>query len=347
MDLTEYGIVVILNGFGKNKNMKKDLILITAFCNNDRKTSTLRNLVNSIKESEKFDILISSHSPLPSDIVALTDYFFYDSKNILLTDFDLRSAAWFNPLDGNGVITSIFVGAHSTHLAVWRLVIFGNKIAKSIGYNKVHHIEYDTKIDNVDELIENSKLLDSNDAVIYTIDDDYHHKGLFLGSFCSYRLDTLAPMIIEYDEESILNMIRSTNIKTAETFLKKLLITDKKFFEKKITNFKKNGMQFGLSKNKPEYPAWCIPYYDTASNKLNFIVWNAEGFQNLNVKLVYNNLSIYNFTNVNPNEWRTAELGNYDESEELIVLVNNKVRNIYDFTKIKDTFKIHSYRNKL
>lgn len=345
MDLTEYGTVVIVNGFGRNK-MKKDLILITAFCNNDYKTSTLRNLVTSLKKLGSFDILISSHSTLPPDIVGLADYFFYDSKNILLTDFDLRSAAWFNPLDGNGEITSIFVGFYSTHLAVWRLVIFGNKIAKSLGYNKVHHIEYDTKVENVDELIENSNLLETNDAVFYTIDDEPHHTGLFLGSCCSYRLDTLAPMLIDYDEEGILNMIRSTTVKTCETFFKNLLITNKKFFEKKITNFKKNGMQFGLSKNKPEYPSWCVPYYETISKKLNFIIWNSEGFQNLNVKLVHNNRNIYNLTNVNPNEWRILELGNYDESEELIVLVNNKIRDVYDFTKIRDTFKFYSYRKK-
>lgn len=324
--------------------MKKDLILITAFCNNNYKICTLRNLVNSIKNSGNFDILISSHSALPPDIVESVDYFFYDSKNILLTDFDLRSAAWFDPIDGNGAITSIFVGFHSTHLAAWRLVIFGNKIARSLGYNIIHHLEYDTEIEHLSELSENSKLLESNDAVIYTINDENHNKGLFLGSFCSYRSDTLASMLLDYDEEAILNMIRNTNIKTCETFFKNLLTINKTFFEKKIKNFKIDGIQFALSKNKAEYPAWCVPFYETKNQKLNFIIWNSENFKNLNIKLVYNNIKIYNFIDVKPNEWRLIELGNYDESEELIVLVNNKVRDVYDFTKIKDIFKFHSYR---
>lgn len=323
--------------------MKKDLVLITAFCNTEHKTSTLRKLVNSLKESEKFDIFISSHSPLPTDLVDSTDYFFYDSKNILLKDFDLRSAAWFYNGDGNNPINSIFVGFSNTHLAVWRLIILGNKIAKSLGYNKVHHIEYDTKIDHTSEIEENSKLLENYDVVTYTIDDP-NHRGLLLGSFQSYRLDTISNTLIDYNEEEIIDMIRQSNVKSPEMFLKNILHTNKKFLEKPIKDFKLNGIKFAFSKIKSEHPAWCLPFYDRKMNTLNFIVWNSDNFENLNVKLIYNNKNVYTIPNVNQNEWRTLDLGNYDESEELIVMVNNKIRDVYDFKNIRESFKLYSYR---
>lgn len=341
MDLTEYGIVVIVNGFGRNK-MKKDLILITAFCNNDYKTSTLRNLVTSLKKLGSFDILISSHSTLPPDIVGLADYYFYDSKNILLTDFDLRSASWFDP-DGNGKIHSIFVGFSNTHLAIWRLLIFGHIIAKSLGYVKIHHVEYDAVVNSIDEFVENSKLLETNDAVTYKI-NDIHHNGLLLGSFQSYRIDKLSEKLLNYNEEEILTTIRTAHIKSPEMFFKEILHKDKIYIEKPVNDFALNGIQFAMSKTKPEFPAWCFPYYDRKTSKIFFIVWNHEEIETLNVKIIYNDVNIYNITDLNPGFWRIVDLGNYEDTIEIVVLVNNKVRNVYDFKKIKETFKYYSYR---
>lgn len=341
MDLTEYGIVAIVNGFGKN-NMKKDLILITAFCNNEHKTSTLRNLVGSIKKIGGFDILIASHSALPQDIVSSVDYYFYDSKNILLTDFDLRSASWFDP-DLNGKIHSIFVGFSNTHLAIWRMLILGNILAKSLGYNKVHQLEYDAEISTLDELIENSKLLETNDAVTYKI-NDVHFNGLFLGSIHSYRLDKLSEKLLNYDEEDILTLIRTATIKSPETLLKEIMHSGKTYIEKPVNNFYINGIKFATSKVKPEFPAWCFPYHDNKTKKLFFIAWNHEELENLNIRVIYNSTDIHNITDLKPKFWRIIDLGNYEDAQEVIVLVNNKVRNVFDFTKIKDKFKYYSYR---
>lgn len=322
--------------------MKKDLILITAFCNNEHKTSTLRNLVNSIKKIGGFDVLIASHSALPQDIVSSVDYYFYDSKNILLTDFNLRSASWFDP-DLNGKIHSIFVGFSNTHLACIRLSIFGNVLARSIGYDKVHHIEYDSVVESDCEFIENSKLLDTYDVVTYRI-DDIHHNGLMLGSFQSYKISKLSDKFLVYDEEEIIQSIRSSNVKSPECFSKDILHFGKNYIEKSIINFELKGMKFAKSKKKPEFPAWCFPYHDNKTKKLFFIAWNHEGMENLNIKVIYNDVQVHNITDLKPNFWRIIDLGNYEDAQEVIVLVNNKVRNVFDFTKIKDEFKYYSYR---
>ena len=322
--------------------MKKDLILITSFCNNEHKTSTLRNLVNSIKKIGGFDVLITSHSALPQDIVSSVDYYLYDSKNILLTDFDLRSASWFDP-DLNGKINSIFVGFSNTHLAIFRMLIFGNILAKSLGYNKIHQLEYDAEISSLDELIENSKLLETHDVVTYKI-NDIHHNGLLLGSFQSYRIDTLSEKLLNYNEEEILTTIRTSQIKSPEMFFKEILHKNKIYVEKPVNNFSINGIKFATSKAKPEFPAWCFPYHDNKTKKLFFIAWNHEGMENFNIKVIYNDVQVHNITDLKPNFWRIIDLGNYEDAQEVIVLVNNKVRNVFDFTKIKDEFKYYSYR---
>ena len=71
----------------------------------------------------------------------------------------MRSRPWFNPGDQRE-IQSIFTGFFNTHLAVWRLVILGNSIAKNLGYKKIHHLEYDCDIKDFTEIYDNSKLLD-------------------------------------------------------------------------------------------------------------------------------------------------------------------------------------------
>ena len=154
----------------------KDLILISNYSETYEKQEVLRVLVNQINNyKEHFDLMIVSHTIVPEDISNKCEYVLFDKKNELIFDWDMRCRPWFNP--GNTrQIMSIFTGNFNTHLAIWRMIILGNSVAKNLGYNKVHHIEYDTSINDFSELIENSKLLDNNNSVYYvksqsTVDD--------------------------------------------------------------------------------------------------------------------------------------------------------------------------------
>lgn len=319
-----------------------DLILITAFCDNSKKENYLRNLVNNLKENSNYDILISSHSVLPKDILELVDYYIYDKKNILLTDFELRNTAWFDP-DGNGPINSIFTGFYNTHLAVWRLMILGNSLAKNLGYEKVHHIEYDTEISNFNELDDNSNLLENYEYIFYNIQEG-NKDEILLGSFQSYLLSKLDSILIEYQEEKILNMIRKSYRKSPEIFLMRIIEEKNIYLKKNIPQMNVNGMKFGLSEEIKNHVAWCLPYYEPKTNKLMFIVWNMEKQENLNVEIIYNKEKVFNFENIKPNEWRLLELGNYDDSKKLIVIINDKIRNVYNFEDYFHEFKLNSYR---
>jgi hypothetical protein len=320
----------------------KDLILITAFCNTTEKENYLRNLVSVIKKESNFDILITSHSVLPEDIINSVDYYFYDKENKLLKDFDLRNAAWFDP-NGQGSINSIFTGYYNTHLAVWKLLIIGNSIAKNLGYKKVHHIEYDTEIQNFIELSENSELLNEYEFIYYDIIKQ-GSSNLLLGSFQSYLLDSLDSILIDYNEEKILDMIRNSYVKSPEVFLKNIIENKNYFLKKNINEFELNGMRFGHSRDIQEGIAWCLPYYDKKYNKLMFIVWNMEKKIEVNVEIIYNQDTIINISNVVPNEWRLIDLGDYNIAKKLTVILNNQIRNIYNFDEYFEDFKIYSYR---
>lgn len=325
---------------------KNDLILITAFCDTKEKEDVLRNLVNSIKFSEtSFDILLMSHTVIPTDIANKCDIAIYDKKNELIYDWELRSKPWFNP-NNDRAILSIFTGFFNTHLAIWRMIILGNSVAKNCGYQKVHHIEYDCEINDFSEIKNNSDLLNEFDCVTYTKTVDTVDNILF-GTYQAYRLDTLCEDLFVLNEESILNQIRESDDKSPEAMLFELLHRDKNGLEKNKRELDKNNNRFGLSHNKTlkTHTAWCLPYFDRLTEKLGFIIWNVEeNMGPIEVTIIYNDEKVINFGTIEQNHWRLLDVDDFVNAKKMTVLLNGKIRNTYDFEKEGEIFKKVSYR---
>ena len=326
----------------------KDLILISNYSETYEKQEVLRVLVNQINNyKEHFDLMIVSHTIVPEDISNKCEYVLFDKKNELIFDWDMRCRPWFNP--GNTrQIMSIFTGNFNTHLAIWRMIILGNSVAKNLGYNKVHHIEYDTSINDFSELIENSKLLDNNNSVYYvksqsTVDD------ILFGSYQAYRLDTLHNDLLVLDEDKLKQKIRSVEDKSPEMMLLELLRSSEKTVVKSKNKLDNNGNNFGLTHSQlsTDHTAWCLPYYDKLTNKLGFVIWNMEE-QNgtINVKLIYNEDRLIDIGDVLSNHWRLMDIDDYDSARKLTVILNDKIRNTFDFTENKDLFKEVSFREE-
>jgi len=326
--------------------MHKDLILVTAYCDTPTKEEVLRNLVNQIRTHENlFDLMIVSHTPIPLDVMKKSDFTIYDKKNELLFDADLRSTPWFDP-NNDRPILSIHTGFFNTHLAIWRMIIIGNSIAKNCGYKKVHHIEYDTSVKDFTELIDNSKLLETYDAVTYTKFIETVDPILF-GTYQAYRLETLHTDLLTLDEEGIKNMIRNSEDKSPERMLLDLLNYRKNIVTKDKKNLDRGGNEFGMSHNKISNgnTAWCLPYYDKKTEKLGFVVWNMEeSSESIRVQLIYNDDKIINLGEIGPKHWKLVDIDDYTNSKKLIVILNNKIRNIFDFNLIRDEFKSQSFR---
>ena len=321
----------------------KDLIIISSYCDTKDKEDILRNLVNQCYKENSFDLMVVSHTAIPDDILRKTTLSLYDSKNELLYDWDLRSKPWFNPGDERE-IQSIFTGFFNSHLAIWRMIILGNSVAKNLGYKKVHHIEYDCDIKDFTEIYDNSKLLDINDCVTYTKIVDTIDDILF-GTYQAYRLDTLHNDLLILDEEKIKSQIRTSNTKSPEGMLFDLLHTNKKGFIKNKLLLDKNN-SFGLS-HLSTNTAWCLPYYDILTEDLCFIVWNMEEpGRDIEVRVVYNDGQVFDFGVIKSGHWAIKTIDKFNEAKHMSVLLNNKVRNVFDFTKNKEEFKQISFRNK-
>lgn len=326
----------------------KDLIIISSYCNTKEKEDVLRNLVHQVNKNKNlFDLMIVSHSVIPDDISNKCDLVLYDKKNELLYDWDLRCKPWFNPGDTRQIM-SIFTGFFNTHLAIWRMLILGNSVAKNIGYKKVHHIEYDSDIQDFTEIIDNSKLLNNYDCITYTKTKDTVDSILF-GTYQAYRLDTLHEDLLKLNEEGLKDKIKTSEDKSPEAMLYKLLHTNKKGFIKSKLLLDSNGNSFGLTHNKLSYnhTAWCLPYYDRLTHKLGFIIWNSEDNNNtINVKVVYNDTQIHNFGDILPQHWVMRDIDDYHNAKKMVVILNDKIRNVFDFQKDGEMFKKVSFREE-
>lgn len=325
----------------------KDLIMITSYCNTVEKENVLRNLVNQISgQKDFFDLMIVSHTVIPTDISQKSDFSIYDKKNEVLTDWDMRSTPWFAPNDDRPIL-SCFTGFFNIHLAIWRMIILGNTIAKNCGYQKVHHIEYDCDIKDFSELRNNSQILDEYDAVTYNKVESTVDPILF-GTYQAFRVDRLSDELLILDEEKIKNQIRFSPHKSAEEMLYNLLNHNNKVFVKEKKLLDSNGNKFGMSHDEVSNgnTAWCLPFYDRVSEKLSFIIWNSESPEkDITVKLIYNDSQVIDFGVIKPKHWVLRDIDDYSNSKSLLVLLNNQIRNIFDFESNHEQFKNVSYRD--
>lgn len=323
----------------------KDLILISAYCDTKEKENTLRGLSEDLnKIRDNFDIMIVSHSIIPNDISENVDFSIYDKKNDLLYDWDMRSKPWFSPGDVREIL-SIFTGKFNTHLAVWRLIIIGNSIAKNLGYKKVHHLEYDARISDFSEFLENSTLLNYQDSVIYHYKKGETVDSILLGSYQAYRLDTLDKTLLEFDEDKIKDMIRVSDSKSPEGMLEDLLKEGKRCVQKSSdVLFNGNNFMVSHSINKKIDIAWCLPYYDELTQNLCFVIWNIERREDpVEVLIVYNNEKTHKVV-IDPQRWFTIDLDRYENAKELLVILDGKIRNHFKFDDYREEFKKISFR---
>lgn len=326
----------------------KDLILISAYCDTKEKENVLRNLVTQCKEHhDKFDVMIVSHKIIPVDICEKVNFVFYDYKNEILLDWNMRSTPWFNPNDDRPIL-SCFTGFSNIHLAIWRMLIIGNSIAKNCGYNKIHHLEYDCDIVDFSELYDNSSLLNEYDAISYiktvnTVDP------ILFGTYQAYNLNKLPKELLELNEDKIKKDILESHDKSAERMLFELLNHQNKMYVKSKNLLDLNNNSFGLSHNKVSNGniAWCLPYYDELTEKLGFVVWNYENdINNIDVKVIYNDNIVINFNSIKPKHWVYQDIDDFKNAKKMIVILNDKIRNTFDFEKDKELFCKVSYRQK-
>ena len=172
---------------------------------------------------------------------------------------------------------------------------------------------------------------------------------VLFGTYQAYRLDKLPTELLLLDENQIKLDIKNSKDKSPENMLFDLLSHNNSMKVKDKILLDDGGNKFGMSHNKLSNgnTAWCLPFFDKLTEKLGFVIWNMEEVnQDIEVQVVYNDDKVFNFGIVPPKHWRMIDLDDFSNAKKMVVMLNNKVRNIFDFTKESENFKNVSYRQK-
>ena len=325
--------------------MDKDIILITAYCPDSNKVDKLRTLINQLQVvKNKFDVMVVSHTTIPLDIQDKVDLCLYDKKNELLTDWDLINQPWFSPGNGRRIQSGLLTG-RNTHLAIWRMFISSFSLCKNLGYNKIHHIEYDCEIEDFSEIIDNSKLLNEYDFIYYK-DIKENVDDILFGSFQSYNLNSLPNELINLNEEEIKNKIRSASSKSPKRMLEDILKSNGKVKVKNRSDLERNGNKFGTSEDDDTFNPWGVPYIDLETERLQFIVWNTKKQNGVEYTIIVNDNNVIKIPVTLHNHWNIVDIENIQNVSKLIVLEDNKIRhNIkFDSDMDRELFKKISFR---
>lgn len=327
-----------------------DLIVITSYHPTLKQEDMLRNLVNNISNLNKdFDIMVSSHSFVPKDICDKVDYVIYDKENKILTGDEYRATLWVD-LTSNYKIFTQYVGNQNTMLAVWKLGISAYTLTKSLGYKKIHKIEYDTIVNSLDEFNENSKLLDEYDTIFYASEETYPPFNIkhISGMVQSFNLSSLIPIFQTYNEEQILDYYYKKG-KNIPELLRHLaeIENGNKIYYKSLHLLNTPQIKTALVHRSDNN--WYVPYYDSNGDELRFLVRkNQPDTSNPKIELIVNN----NYQKLNlptsPQYWYHMPLMDFKEVNTLKVLVNDKLFYEIDFTSLdKEKFKNHNYAEHL
>jgi len=300
-------------------NNMKDLITVFAYCPDNHRKKILQELLAQIQPLRNmFDIMVVSHSEISELSHDMVDFLYYDSSNKLLTDFDVRKKHWYtNHLFD---VNTTLVYPPSTHLAIYSLLYYTFNFAKFKGYKKVHCIEYDINLDDINLISDVNNTLDTVDTVMFQRDDTWIY-----GTYFAFTMNNFPEEYFIYDEEKIINELRNSETKMTEGITDIILTPNGRtiLFEP-LSKLDPTNIFQKVDNHMNDDLAWCVPLCDRNSDTVHFFVYNEKGGE-YDVNVIVNNNHTYIKTE-GISTWYLITLGNINEINDILVLVNNKIK---------------------
>jgi hypothetical protein len=281
--------------------------------------------------------MVVAHSPISELSYDLIDHFYYDASNKLLVDFDVRKKHWFsNHLFD---INSTLVYPPSTHLAIYSLLYYTFNFAKFKGFNKVHCIEYDINLVDLNLFNDISYTLEDYDTVMFEREDD----GWLYGTYFAFTMNDFPDEYFIYDEEKILDQLRNTETKMTECITDKLLTPNGRTIKlEPLSKLDPTNTFQKVDNHMNDELMWCVPLCDRHSDMVHFFVYNNKGGE-YDIDVIVNDKHL-NISTTCLNCWHVRPLGDINEINEILVLVNKKIKkHIILNDENRDMFRTYNF----
>ena len=204
-------------------------------------------------------------------------------------------------------------------------------------------------MNDLSELYDNSKLLDKYDNVVIQKEQKDYEENIAwpMGNFMSFKVDSINELFTSYDKEKLLEILFNSPSKTNEKITNDIMkMNGNTIHIKDYEQVKLKDIKFALSNNtsKETMNYWTVPFYNTKEDKVSVIVWNNKDDEPINVNFIINNEKIITFKGVNKFEWRMGDIGNINDINSILILVNDKIKtNIKLTEENKEWFKKTNY----
>ena len=311
----------------------KNLVVITAHCPTEEQEERLSKCIDSVLSLDCHIALIS-HTHIPIHIQKKCNYYFYDYFNDISDDVNLLGHQTF--ISGDIKIQSRFFNKYFYGFAIYRMISIACQIAINFGYKNIHHIEYDCELLDKNLILENSKLLETYDSIIYT--DNGKEDGFLFGSFKSFKVESLPENYKNFNRDFIENEIKNIEPKHLEFVTKNLFINSGKVLFgpepshdkfKKSVNFYNRNLHFTL-------------YYNPIDLTLNIFYKSIKDI-NEEIFIIVNKEQLIKL-NVISQHWHIMPLGIFDEINHIRIDDTDKIMYQKVFNDdFRDIFKIKSY----
>jgi hypothetical protein len=180
----------------------KEIYVISAYTPDFKKQQVLRSLVSSINQQDK-DIMVISHSSIPKDVEDMCKYTIFDRENKLFNDAD--SQFWSFSEIANKRFEFINLKSVITIVACWKLSSGAFSYLKTLGYDIVHFLEYDSEINNFNHFNDAKEVINSGeyDVVGFKPETKNEYNHLLLP--ISFNLKKMSFGRLEYDENFLIS----------------------------------------------------------------------------------------------------------------------------------------------
>lgn len=299
-------------------NLKNDVILITSHTPCENRRELLKKLILSI-DRKKFDIIISSNTPIPWDFHTLCDFLIYDSSNPLIFDFD-KKIEFFMDTD-SFYLHSSEVKSFNHIIAAQSLITNGLNWAKNRGYTKLHFLEYDSDILDDSIFIENSIILDKASIVWYE-----HPAGHGLFSSYSVNIKKLPGFWFDLSLKDLHKFMDTDADKIIEKFgmcmIRSTYGENKRDFNDYSSRVRSNLFNTDDTEN------WGIIVADREGNFYSFVLNNTKDL--LEIIYILNDKDIINI-DLERGAWNLRLIGRADEIKKATIISDGKIKSAYDF----------------
>ncbi len=313
----------------------KDLITIFNYSPDNKRKEILHNLLVRLQSIRgKFDILVVSHSPISDISLGLVDYFYYDSNNELISEFDLTNKFWFRGPEF--VVNSSLVYPISTHLAIYSLLYYAFNFSFHRGYKKIHFIEFDINLDDINLINNVNDDLNDNDAVLFHGDDKWAIGVYFASTLSGFNIENF-----KYDRELILKQLMESDNRMTERVTPVILCKNRKVKYRTVYEINHNDSQLNDEHRNSDLK-WVVPIVVQPTDEVDFFIYNETGDNHI-VDLFVDNQHWFFNVNHGPGIWNLTHIGDINQISEILIFVDKKLVNKINITdENRDAFRINN-----